>query len=682
MNWYNDTLRKIHILYVSPAWAKNQGEYFSAEEYVQGLQTAGVDLVQLYGKDHHGYCYYRARQGRAYPRDLYAELIPAVRNAGMRFVGYFSVGLDAWALGMYPEWSALDRQGKPYIHRHFVRACLNSGYRQFALDQFEDMVANYELDAAWLDIIPLAFPAPGVVRAHQYPLPCFCPACCHLYRERFGDDLPLAPSPEQTRHVYQFMIDGVRSFLEEAKEMLIKHQPEALLTYNHAGSWEDPVGNADLISIEGHAPNYGRQSLISRWGRSGGKPFEILTPGGLPSGLGPNGYGGWNNWDIKPAEALGVEAAITAAHGGSAVFGVAPYPDGRVEPAQWKLLGQVFERVKAVEPYCVDAAPYAEVALILAARPWAVPESGFEQFTEVELYHEILLDSQVQFDILSTCEDLSRYRLVILPNQPALSASEVAAIRSYVDRGGALLVSGLTSLWDEHGIPRKNFGLADVIGADYQSTLEYPISFLKADIFESAGAGLADMPLLTPHAGVVVKLGGGEQAGRLFPPETMRTSATTVLWGTPPPDIDRASPGIVLHRFGQGQCAYIASRLASQGLSSVWTKQLIRQLTAQLLPEPVLSANTPPGTEIVLARQQDRWIIHIIDPRAGDANHIAVGQDRVPIRDVDIDLRKKSVGAIDSAHLADGTPLSLSKDTEHYRVRIPTVDIHEVVVLE
>lgn len=681
-NWYNDTLRKVHILYVSPAWARNQGEQFSAEEYVQGLRTANVDLVQLYGKDHHGYCYYRARQGRPYPRDIYAEFIPAVRSAGMRFVGYFSVGLDAWALGMYPEWSALDRLGKPFIYRHFARACLNSGYREFALNQFEDMVANYELDGAWLDIIPLAFPAPGVIRAHQYPLPCFCPECCRLYRDRYGEDLPLAPSPDQTRRVYKFMIDGVRSFLDDAKELLTQHQPEALLSYNHAGSWEDPVDNADLISIEGHAPNYSRQSLIGRWGRAGGKPFEILTPGGLPSGLGPNGYGGWDNWDMKPVEALGIEAAIAAAHGGSAVFGVAPYPNGKVESVQWNLLGRVFERVKAIESYCVNAEPYAEVALILAARPRAVPESIFGQFTEIELFHEALLDSRVQFDVLSTCEDLSRYRLVILPDQPALSDGEIAAIRSYVNGGGSLLVSGTTSLWDENGASRRNFGLSDVIGADYQSMLQYPITFLKADILESAGEKLAEMPLLLPHAGVVVTLGSGEQAGQLFPPETMRTDATTILWGTPPPDTDRMSPGVIWNQFGQGQCIYIASCLASQGLPSVWTKQLIRLLTAKLLPDPILSANSPLGTEIVLTRQQDRWIIHIIDQRMGDANHVAIGQERVRIRDLDIQLRDHPIGSIDSARLADGTPLLLRHDAEYYRVRIPSVDIHEVVVFE
>src|SRR5215471_15140713 len=102
MSWYNETLRKIHILYVSPPWVSERGERFDAQEYVQRLQDAGVSLVQVYAKDHHGVTYYPCSLGLPYPRDVMAELEAACHRAGIRIMAYYSVCFDNYALGLHP----------------------------------------------------------------------------------------------------------------------------------------------------------------------------------------------------------------------------------------------------------------------------------------------------------------------------------------------------------------------------------------------------------------------------------------------------------------------------------------------------------------------------------------------------------------------------------------------------
>ncbi len=677
MHWYDQTLRKVHILYVSPEWSKRQGDRFSAKEYVEGLKTAGVDCVQVYGKDHHGYCYYKARQGRPYPRDVFAELVPAVHEADMRFVGYFSVGLDAWALGMYPEWAAMDRDGQPFVRRHFFRACLNSGYRKFALEQFEDLASGYELDGAWLDIIPLAYPAPEVGYAVQRPVPCHCPACCRLYRDRFGRDLPLEPTAEEKRQIYFFMIDGVRSLLEEFKAVLLKHRPEAMLSYNFAGAWADPVDTATVVSIEGHAPEYRRQSLVSRWGRTSGKPFEILTPGALP-----NGFGGWDGWDGKPAEVLRIECGIAAAHGGNAVFGVAPYTDGSVDKGQWQLIGRAFDDLAKVEEHCINPKSGAEIGLVLAAKPRTVPEPWVEQVAEVEVYHEALLDMQAQFDVLHSAEGLDRYRLVIVPDQPSLTAAEGSALREYVRKGGRLIAAGRTSLWDEEGKPRADFALADVLGVRYRETLQYPFNFLRVDDAEGSGRDIPDIPILSLHQGIRVELNGAEQLGRLFPPETARNWSTTVLWGTPAPDMDRVAPGITRNRFGDGVAIYVALPLAAKNLESVWAKLLIQNLTRSLLPDPIVDARVPGGVEVVLNRQEGRWVLHLVDTRWGDPIHPAAAHPSTVLHNVEISLDVGRLGDISKARIAGGGALDLRTNGCRFELTVPELGIHTVLVLE
>ena len=77
MNWFGQTFRKVHILYVSPQWAKARGQTFDADQYANALAEAGVDCVELYTKDHHGTCYFPCSLGLPYPRNVLGELLPA-----------------------------------------------------------------------------------------------------------------------------------------------------------------------------------------------------------------------------------------------------------------------------------------------------------------------------------------------------------------------------------------------------------------------------------------------------------------------------------------------------------------------------------------------------------------------------------------------------------------------------
>ncbi len=56
-------------------------------------------------------------------------------------------------------------------------------------------------------------------------------------------------------------------------------------------------------------------------------------------------------------------------------------------------------------------------------------------------------------------------KLIILPNVGAMSEAQCASIRRFVERGGSLLATGVSSLYDESGEPRKDFALADLFGA-------------------------------------------------------------------------------------------------------------------------------------------------------------------------------------------------------------------------
>jgi len=79
-----------------------------------------------------------------------------------------------------------------------------------------------------------------------------------------------------------------------------------------------------------------------------------------------------------------------------------------------------------------------------------------------------LLEGRYAFDFIHeddlTADCLDRYAAVILPNTALLSDIQCAQLRAYADRGGSLLATFETSLYDHTGAPRADFGLADVFG--------------------------------------------------------------------------------------------------------------------------------------------------------------------------------------------------------------------------
>src|SRR5207248_181707 len=78
-------------------------------------------------------------------------------------------------------------------------------------------------------------------------------------------------------------------------------------------------------------------------------------------------------------------------------------------------------------------------------------------------------------------QPLSRYPMLYVPNAACLSDSQCLMLVDYVRRGGMLLATHLTSVADEYGRVRKNYGLAEVFGADLiePEPVEIPDLYLR-----------------------------------------------------------------------------------------------------------------------------------------------------------------------------------------------------------
>ncbi|MBI4875132.1 MAG: beta-galactosidase trimerization domain-containing protein [Acidobacteria bacterium] len=81
------------------------------------------------------------------------------------------------------------------------------------------------------------------------------------------------------------------------------------------------------------------------------------------------------------------------------------------------------------------------------------------------LMEQTLIQARIPFDLIfdEHLEDLSKYKVVILPDSECLSDRQLEAVRGFVARGGGLLATGQAGLYDEWRRLRVEPGLAGLV---------------------------------------------------------------------------------------------------------------------------------------------------------------------------------------------------------------------------
>lgn len=145
---------------------------------------------------------------------------------------------------------------------------------------------------------------------------------------------------------------------------------------------------------------------------------------------------------------------------------VAAYHEDR---RMYKTPGPVMRWFKDNETYLVNRQPVATVGVA-----WSQRNTDFfgrnEPAERVDApytgFMHALVRARIPYLPLHIDDlDTANLKLLILPNVAALSDAQCASIRRYVDRGGSLLATGSTSLYNEWGDPRPDYALADLFGA-------------------------------------------------------------------------------------------------------------------------------------------------------------------------------------------------------------------------
>jgi hypothetical protein len=84
------------------------------------------------------------------------------------------------------------------------------------------------------------------------------------------------------------------------------------------------------------------------------------------------------------------------------------------------------------------------------------------------LFEQVLIQTKVPFDIIfdQNLKDLSKYRVLVLPDQECLNDEQLDLSRRFVNQGGGLVATEHSSLYTEWRQRRRDFGLKDLLKVD------------------------------------------------------------------------------------------------------------------------------------------------------------------------------------------------------------------------
>jgi hypothetical protein len=138
-------------------------------------------------------------------------------------------------------------------------------------------------------------------------------------------------------------------------------------------------------------------------------------------------------------------------------------PEGiRLAPEAVKYI-QFFQRH---QPDFRSTVPVADVAVLRAFA--AVEFNPADALAGATLAEQILIQHQVPFQTIfdRQLDGLSKYKVLVLANQDALSDEQAEKIRAFVKAGGGLVATGSSSLLTSWRLVRNRFALADLFGVD------------------------------------------------------------------------------------------------------------------------------------------------------------------------------------------------------------------------
>lgn len=651
-----------------------------------------------------------------YPADVVAEAdatmrryVERVHAAGARAVFYIGpVHVPYWNPAFraaHLDWLMVNAAGQPG-----ELASFRTPYGDWLAEQLAYVVRTYRVDGFWLD---------GYSGQHYS----YDAVSRKLFREHSGgQEIPtrIVPRESLSQQYLAWFHEGYVAFADRLRGVIRKENPDAVLFANYSAcrEWyrpDDPgieypacYANAvDLPSVEQYWENPGdalHQQFIAAF-TEGVSHNRGATVWMQPSAFGTVG--------LSPEVEFRLRYLLSAIWGVTTEF---VEPTGREE-----YLRTWVNDMRAREPWMQRSEPLPWIGLVASEQTksryggdtslvdyFSHTLGAFRAIFEAHRPLRILTEYDLENDAL---QDL---KVLVLPNVACLSDRAAEVIRRFVNRGGGLVATFETSLYDHTGAKRPDFALKDLFLAAYNSTLSLSARDEALPLTLASPHPITRDPIIdkarwtswltpdNPDYGRLMLVAGAVKVQAASGAETLLRFREKE---------DGLQPAALVSKVGRGRVVYFPAAVdrAMFFYPAGYLRQLLRNACDWAAAEPPpVEVDAPLALATTFRRQPEhkRIVVHLLNDASSWGRHSAyqkiapphshsgvhppyspdlrgtwpVREEVLPIYDIKVLCRTSGVK---KATLApEGLSLKLKRVSGGVEVTVPRVDLHAMVVFE
>ena len=650
--------RQVHLDFHTSEHIEDIGKKFDKKQFQTALKKGHINSITLFSKCHHGWAYHPSKANEIHPHldfDLLGAQIQAAHEIGVKTPIYLSAGLDEKMAHRHPEWLVrnLDESttwAKDFTEPGYHKMCMSSPYLDYLVKQIEEVCKNYDADGIFLDIA-------GVQ-------PCYCQNCI-AEREELG------LNPYDENDVLKHAETVYKRYAEKTRAAVDKYKPNLPLFHNGGHIRQ---GRRDLVNYNTHLE---LESLSTGgWGYDH-FPFSARYCQGLGVDyLGMTGkfHGSWGEFGgFKHPNALRFEVALAAANGAKCSVGDQLSPSGEMDMVTYDLIGSAYSELEEKEEWLDNVESVADIAII---SPEAyVGDLSTGQMTKVDDSGSgvcrIMLEGKYLFDVIDFESDLSKYKVIILPDVIRTDIDFAKRLREFCDCGGKVLATGKSALYENSNEFCLNLGAEWIKENPYKPDYFRPLEKIK---------DMGDTGYIMYGNGEKIRCIGNE-LGIRENPYFNRTRAHFCSHQHTPNSCEYGGAGMTEGKDG----IYIAWNIFADYAQSgeLHLKQMaIFALDRLLDSAKTLKTNLPAQGIVTLMKQSDRLICHLLYASpVKRGNGIEVIEDIVPIYNVELAI--KTDKKINKVYLApQKEDIDFTYENGYISVKLDKIECHQMVVFE
>ena len=622
--------------------------------------------------------------------DLVGDVLKRVHQEGMKFVARFDFSkINEVFLNEKQSWLYVSREQKHINYNGQLHVCVNSEYQQeYAFRILEEVIERYPVDAIFFNMS-------GYITydySENYHGICQCENCKKRFKKHTGMNLPQiedGDDPIYRRYVLFKHETNAELFQKIAAFIRDKNENIALCNYGlDSGSF---LGT-DIVRNESNSA-MGR--ALPEWNYSASDHIKMV-------------YGSWKDVAVSnsavhfidyPYRHSGVAPLLTGqrlaeaiANGGWMDYYVIGHLNNQDDRSCFATVKKLFKFHQENEGYFTNLRSCADIALVM---PEGSSYSG--SLKEYRGLFRILSSMHIQFDVIHDSvlnenlliDDISGYQALVLPDWRNLNHDAANLLNEYVERGGKVLATGASGLYDREGNPYAVAPLRCLgVGLPSEHLAQTQGNYLRISTSDKTDMkGFDDLDIIPLYSEFLAFKDVKESqctatklhlipSVRFGPPEKCYISEESEI------------AGMFIHRYGEGKAVYLPWYPGKQyeQLSNQAHFRIIKSSLLSLLQmKPMITTNLPAMVEVVVMKEQaGRWLLVSFVNLSGQIG--TAFTQTIPMKNYIVtlqsDKKPKVVKALcANQELAFTADYDTNKQVYAVTITIPCIDLLESVAI-